>query len=119
MASMIIRDDAIWAKHLSGDPELVRRIIALPEEKPLVLVIEGHPVRFLKMRNGKDGRPTHGLKPDPAFRPFWAALQERRGQPIEVRLQDATTLADPYLASLAGLLAEWDSPEDAQAYDGL
>lgn len=119
MATMVIRDDVIWAKHLSGDQELVRRIAALPEERPMVLLVEGTPVRFLKMKNGKDGRPTNGLKPDPASKPIWSAMQERRGQVVDVRLQDSASSSDPYLASLSGLLAEWDSLEDAEAYDGL
>ena len=34
---MIIRDNAVWAKHIEGDPELVRRILALPADAPITL----------------------------------------------------------------------------------
>jgi hypothetical protein len=32
MGRMIIRDDVIWAKHID-DPEIVRRILALPSTR--------------------------------------------------------------------------------------
>lgn len=118
MGSMIIRDNALWAKHIENDPEIVRRILALPENTPITLLIDDKPVLFRKMRDGSDGRPTDGLRPDPAFKPFWDEMQERRGGKVEVRLKD-TPPSDAYLASVAVLLSEWDSPEDAEAYDGL
>jgi hypothetical protein len=34
-------------------------------------------------------------------------------------MKPTTALEDSYLSSLSGLLAEWDSPEDAEAYDAL
>ena len=37
----------------------------------------------------------------------------------EIGTNGASASADPYLASVSALLSEWDSPEDAEAYDGL
>jgi hypothetical protein len=119
MGRMMIRDNAVWAKHIEGDPEITRRIMTMPENAAIQLVVDGRPVRFLKMRNGSDGRPTPGLRPDPAFKSFWDAMQERRGDIVDVRLDGTASLADPYLASVSALLAEWESPEDAEAFDGL
>jgi hypothetical protein len=118
MGHMIIRDNAVWAKHIEADAELTKRILALPQNAPLVLHIDGKPIRFLKMRDGADGRPTPGLRPDPAFKAFWDALQSRRGEVVAVSLDDAPA-RDPYLASLSTTLSEWESPEDCEAYDGL
>lgn len=117
MATMIIRDDVLWARHIEGDPDLARRIRALPADDAIVLRIEGRPVRFRKMRDGRDGRPTEGVRPDPAFAEFWKALQARRGAMITV--EPETGGVDPYLLSLSATLSEWNSPEDAAAYDEL
>lgn len=84
MATMIIRDDALWARHIEGDPELAQRIRALPENDAIVLRVEGRTIRFRKMRDGRDGRPTDGLKPDPDFLTIWRGLQARRGTLVTV-----------------------------------
>ena len=117
MATMIIRDDVVWASHIEGDPELAATIRGLSPDDILVLRIEGRPVRFRKMRDGATGRPTDGVKPDPSEAPFWRQLQTRRGAMITVEPEPAK--ADPYLLSLTATLSEWNSPEDAAAYDGL
>ena len=84
-----------------------------------MLLIDGTPVRFVKMRDGTDGRPTPGLRPaDADAKRFWDALQERRGEQVCVALPEAPP-HDPHLVSISALLSEWDSPEDAAAYDRL
>jgi hypothetical protein len=118
MGRMIIRDDAVWAKHID-DPEIVRRILALPPGAPMTLLVDRNPVRFRKMRDGADGRPTEGLRPDDDFRDHWQTLQQRRGEEVTVELERPSPAEDPYLTSTAALLTEWNSPEDAKAYDGL
>lgn len=119
MGMMTIRDNALWAKNVEGDAEIARRILALPQNAAITLLIEDEPVVFRKMRDGSDGRPTNGLRPDSAFKPFWDRMQSRRGERVSVRLSDATPLTDPYLGSISTVLTEWASPEDAEAYDGL
>lgn len=117
MATMFIRDDALWARHIEGDPEIARRIRAMVPEESIVLKIDGRPLRFLRMRDGK-GRPTEGLQVDPSSLAEWRALQSRRGSMVTVELDGSPTV-DPYLLSLSMTLAEWNSPGDASAYDGL
>jgi hypothetical protein len=120
MSYITVRDNALWIKHLEGDSQAVARILALPQNAPVTLVIEGTVVRFVKMRDGADGRPTPGLRPaDPASKRFWEAMQERRGETVRVDIPGDEPLNDPQLASLSALLAEWESPEDAEAYDRL
>ena len=119
MGHMIISDHSIWLKHIEGDTKIASRVTNLPPNAPITLQIDGKPVLFRKMRNGVDGRPTHGIRPDDAFKDYWNRLyQERRGQRVEIAL-DEIPAADPYLASISSLLSEWDSPEDNEAYNGL
>jgi hypothetical protein len=118
MSFMRIRDNALWAKHVEGDARLAARITELPQNAVIVLLIDGVPVRFAKMRDGRDGRPTPGLRPaDAEAKRFWDALQQRRGEPVRVTLPESED--DPHLASVSALLSEWASPEDAAAYDRL
>lgn len=122
MATMIIRDDALWTRPVEDDPDigddrnLAQRIRALPADDAIVLRVEGRTIRFRKMRDGGDGRPADGLRPDPDFLTIWRGLPARRGATVTV---EPETGADPYLLSLAATLTEWNSPEDAEAYDRL
>jgi hypothetical protein len=119
MAHMIISDHTIWLKHLQNDQRIVDKLLALEQNAPVALRVDGKPILFRKMRDGADGRPTPGVRPDEAFKDFWNALyRERRGEAVAVDLDD-TPLADPYLASVSSLLAEWMSEADAKAYDDL
>ncbi|WP_375463870.1 hypothetical protein [uncultured Methylobacterium sp.] len=117
MATMIIRDDVLWAAHIEGDPDLASSIRSLPSDDVIVLRIEGKPVRFRKMRDGADGRPTDGVRPERESSEFWQHLQTRRGAMVTV--EPETGRVDPYLLSLTATLTEWNSPDDAAAYDGL
>lgn len=118
MGWMIVRDDVLWIRHIHDDPELTRRMQTLEDEAPIDLLIEGRPARFLKMRRGRDGRPTPGLKPSAGSSSFWKAMQARRGESVAIGLA-APSAGDPYLKSLTATLGEWDSPEDCAAYDDL
>ena len=41
MTMTVIRDDAIWIKHIEGNPELQERIRALKPEQTLDLEVDG------------------------------------------------------------------------------
>jgi hypothetical protein len=119
MGQMIISDHAVWLKHIDGDAKIASKIEKLAPNAPIALQIDGKPVLFRKMRDGADGRPTPGIRPDEAFKDYWNTLyQGRRGQKVEITL-DEIVPADPYLASISSLLSEWDSPEDHEAYNDL
>lgn len=119
MAQMTISDHTIWLKHVRQDQRIVDRLQALEPNAPVALRVDGKPVLFRKMRDGVDGRPTPGIRPDEAFKDFWSALyRDRRGETVEIEL-DETPSVDPYLAAISGLLSEWTSKEDAEAYDDL
>jgi hypothetical protein len=117
MATMIIREGALRARYIEGDPDLATRIRSLPPDHAIVLRIEGRPMRFRKMQEGQDQKSADGVKPDADFVEDWRRLQARRGAMITV--EPETGAVDPYLLSLSATLTEWNSPEDAAAYDGL
>ncbi len=120
MTALTIRDDALWTRHIS-DPGIRGRVDQLAAGARLRLVVDGRSILFCKMADGKDGRPTPGLKADPddaESRTAWASLQARRGQTVSVELDERTTV-DPYLAYLDELFWEWNTPGDAEAFDDL
>ena len=119
MGQMIISDHAIWLKHIEADMAIIDRVSRLSQNAPITLQVDGRPVLFRKMRDGSDGRPTQGVRPDESFKDYWNELYKtRRGEKVEICLDD-TPPTDPYLASISSLLSEWDSPEDHEAYHGI
>jgi len=116
MAYVQIRDNAIWATHIEGDAGLRNRLERLAPGKFVELEVAGVVGRWEKMRTGKDGRPTIGIKPVGPMRDKWKAMQNRRGETVEIREVAQT---DSYLAALLPLLSEWDSTEDDEAYRDL
>jgi hypothetical protein len=116
MAHLRIRDDAIWANHIEGDDDLRARILRLRQGAVIDLEVDGTAGSWVKMRDGKDGRATNGLRPIGPMRDIWKALQARRGVAVPIR---ALPSEDSYLESLRPLLSEWDSPEDDEAYRDL
>ena len=117
MATLILRDDVLRARHVEDDPDLARVIRALPPDQPLVLRVEGKPLRFRKIVDTATGQPTDSVRPEPADAEIWHDLQSRRGSMITV--EPERPMPDPYLLSLSATLTEWNSSDDAAAYDGL
>ena len=117
MAKVRISDDAIWLKHIEGDPRLEDRIRSMSAGDLLDLEVNGIVGRWQRMRDGTDGRPTYGLRPIAEMRNVWARFRkEATGRIVDVR---EVQTADTYLATLTPLLSEWDSPEDEAAYRDL
>jgi mRNA-degrading endonuclease toxin of MazEF toxin-antitoxin module len=112
MAKVTIRDNSIWLRHIEGDNRLVRRLDGLGQDDVIELEVNGIVGRWQRMRPGKDGRDTPGIKPIDAMREVWARMQSQRGKIVDIR--EART-ADSYLAALTPLMSEWDSPEDEEA----
>jgi hypothetical protein len=119
MGYVQITDNSLWVKHVENDEALAARILNLEDNAPIILQVDGKPVLFRKMRTGKDGRAVSGVRPDETFKKYWNDLyQKRRGERLPIALADVPP-ADPYLASIAALLSEWDSPADNAAYNDL
>lgn len=116
MATLRVNDDAIWLKNIEGDPRLQARIRAMRPGDVVDLEVDGIVGRWERMRDGRDGRPTFGIKPIAEMRQVWARLARQRGKVVPVR---EVVTADSYLAALAPTLSEWDSPADDEAYRDL
>ena len=117
MAKVRVRDDAIWLKHIEDDPRLGKRILAMSAGDVVNLEVNGVVGPWQRMRDGRDGRPTLGIKPVAAMKDVWARLRrEATGQIVEIRTPDER---DTYLEALTPLMAEWDTAEDEEAYRDL
>ncbi len=116
MGQARIRDDAIWTKHIEGAPALRERIAAMRPGEVIDLEVDGIVGRWERMRTGKDGRPTNGIKPIGEMRQVWAKLRKQGERTIKIR---EVVMADSYLAALPQVLDEWNSPDDEEAYRDL
>ncbi|MCC6918344.1 MAG: hypothetical protein IT548_04030 [Alphaproteobacteria bacterium] len=87
MAMAIVRDNVIWLKHLRDDPVLVDHLSALRGGELVTLIVNGIPGKWGKMGDGKDGRPTAGVRPLGAAKDYWNTLfSERRGEDVSIQL---------------------------------
>jgi hypothetical protein len=117
MGTVKVNDDAIWLKNVESDRALADRIKAMRPGDVLDLEVDGIVGRWERMRDGRDGRPTLGIKPIAGMRQVWARLRHQRRNAV-VAVREVVT-ADSYLAALAPTLSEWNSPEDDEAYRDL
>src|ERR1700684_3386715 len=106
MAYVEISDDAIWAKQIEGGKALKDRILSLAPGEVIELEVDGIVGRWERMRNGKDGGSTKGIKPIGPMKEVWKRLQARRGEVVEIR---EVRTVDAYLAGLSNTLSEWNS----------
>jgi hypothetical protein len=114
-----LNDDAIWASRIEGDDVLRAQILTLAAGESIELEVDGNVGTWVRMRDGRDGRPTFGLRPVGPMRDIWKSMQARRGEVLKVRR--AVRGGDlNYLRMIQQSLAEeWDSPEDDEAYRDL
>jgi len=112
-----IRDDVIWFKHLKHNPLLFERVARLDEGESVTLSVDGTHGRWVRMRRGRDGRPTYGIKPVGEMAKVWASLQSRRGKKVRLELPDYSD--DEFLKLASETFTEWLSPEDEEAFAHL
>ena len=84
MAMAEVRDHALWIKHIHGDDTLNAKLSQMPAGTMIELVVEGFRGHWKKMDDGKDGRPTNGLRAIGSARDHWHALQDERGKLVDV-----------------------------------
>jgi hypothetical protein len=116
MGRVRIADNSIWLKHIEQDDPLRERLRSLRPGQTVDLEVAGVVGRWARMNDGRDGRPTEGLRPIESMKTVWTKLQKDRGKVVGVR---QVTSADSYLASLGSTLDEWNSPEDEEAFRDL
>ena len=112
-----IRDDVIWAKHLRESPALYKAVVDLPDGETISLAVDGIVGKWARMRTGRDGRPTLGIRPVGAMATVWSRMQERRGQKVNVAWPDDEDDAWLRLADIT--FEEWYSAEDEEAFGDL
>jgi len=107
-----ISDYVIWAKHLDGEAR--DRILALKAGEVLRLSVDGVPGSWRKMDDGRDGRPTPGLRPEGRTAEFWRELYKaRRGDVVSVELADGGRPPLPIYPPLAKTETERQAALDA------
>ncbi len=116
MASFLNNDDAIWLKHVKADANALAILRQVPAGTSLKLQIEGVTGDWVRMADGKDGRPTLGLKPVGKTLAFWNSMKLRRGEYLDFKVVDP---GDTYLSDVQKTLSEWESEEDEEAFNDL
>ncbi|WP_417463571.1 hypothetical protein [Kordiimonas sp.] len=84
MAHVEVRDHALWLKHIHGDENLKKELESLPAGDLIELVVDGVKGTWKKMSDGRDGRPTMGIRGILSAKAHWHALQEQRGQLVTI-----------------------------------
>jgi len=88
MGNVTVSDVAIWVKHIHGDPVLTKSIEALEAGQTVRLRIDGVSGAWCKMADGKDGRPTRGIRPLGAASDHWQKLfREQRKNVVAIELE--------------------------------
>ena len=111
MAQTTVSDFVIWAKHVHGDPTVAERILALKAGETVRLRVDGVLGAWRRMDDGRDGRPTRGIRPIGRTQAFWRELYSaRRGEVVTVELLEdagretpraALPISPPFAASEA------------------
>jgi len=80
-----VRDNVIWASHIHGNSPARETILTLDAGDVIKLSIDGHSGAWVKMADGKDGRPTNGMKPIGPNKEYWNRFYvERRGDLVDI-----------------------------------
>jgi hypothetical protein len=116
MGKLLNNDDVIWLKNVSADSNTLALLRQLPASAKLELDIEGFRGEWERMADGKDGRPTLGLKPVGKTLAFWKAMKTRRGDYLEFKVVDPR---GTYLSDIQKTMNEWESREDELAFNDL
>ena len=85
-AEVQVRDHVIWISHIRGDEDLKTWLASVPAGALVELELDGWRCSWAKMADGKDGRPTPGLRPLGAAENRWNGMQNERGRWMSIRL---------------------------------
>jgi hypothetical protein len=78
MAYVEVRDYALWPKHIHGDDELKTNLLRLHQGQLIELEVDGFCGVWKRMKQGKNPKPTEGLKAIGNAREHWHQLFRKR-----------------------------------------
>ena len=85
MSMVEVRDHALWIKHVHGNEPLKEQLLALRGGELVELQVAGVRGMWKKMDDGKDGRPTQGIKALGKAKQHWHAMQADRGELVTIK----------------------------------
>ena len=85
MSIVEIRDHALWIKHIHGNETLKEKLLGLQAGELIQLEVDGQVGTWKKMDDGKDGRPSFGIKALAKAREHWHSLQVSRGEMVSIK----------------------------------
>ena len=87
VAVVEIADYVLWPQHIHGDEQLKQALLASGDEQLVELEVDGVRGLWKRMEQGKNPRPTDGLKALDKARDHWHGLfRDRKGELVEIRL---------------------------------
>ena len=116
MARVRIVDDSVWFRHIDGDEPLRQRLQSLKAGDAIDLSVDGVRGRWVRMQDGRDGRPTLGIKPVADMKDVWARWRKEPPRIVDIHLLESE---DSYLTSVGALMTEWNTKEDEEAFGDL
>ena len=84
MSVVEIRDYALWPKHIHENEQLKEKILGMKAGELIELEVDGFRGMWKKMDDGKDGRPTPGIKALGKAKQHWHGLQDMRGNLVSI-----------------------------------
>ncbi|HJN24484.1 MAG TPA: hypothetical protein QGG18_02115 [Rhodospirillales bacterium] len=84
MSIVEVRDYALWPKHIHGNDQLKEKLIDMNAGDLIELEVDGFRGTWKKMDDGKDGRPTPGIKGIGKAKDHWHELQGQRGELVSI-----------------------------------
>ncbi len=91
VATVEVRDHSLWTRHIRGDSTLKATLNRLRGQSQIELEVDGFHGTWQKMDDGRDGRPTTGLKPvvGPTKSHWHALLREKLGSLVTIAVVSA------------------------------
>lgn len=84
MSIVEVRDYCLWAKHIHGNEPLKEKILGLSQGELIELIVADWRGPWVKMDDGKDGRPMPGIKPVGTAREKWHGMKDRWGSHVSI-----------------------------------
>lgn len=85
MSHVEVRDHALWVKHIDGNEPLKNKILSMLQGELIELIVNDWRGSWVKMDDGKDGRPAPGVKAVGDSRQKWHAMNDQCGTVASIK----------------------------------